>query len=86
MAATAGWGKYHTGGYGRIGVYRVKPNLVFCNMELFGPVGPAENVAIAHLLPYLFQIPGSVPAVSKGGSGVGFLGVRSPLIWEPHTS
>ena len=24
MAATAGLGKYHTGGYGRIGVYRVK--------------------------------------------------------------
>ena len=24
-AATAGLGKYHTGGYGRIGVYRVKP-------------------------------------------------------------
>ena len=23
-AATAGLGKYHTGGYGRIGVYRVK--------------------------------------------------------------
>ena len=25
-AATAGLGKYHTGGYGRIGVYRVKVN------------------------------------------------------------
>ena len=24
QAATAGLGKYHTGGYGRIGVYRVK--------------------------------------------------------------
>ena len=24
-AATAGLGKFHTGGYGRIGVYRVKP-------------------------------------------------------------
>ena len=27
-AATAGLGKYHTGGYGRIGVYRVKIKLV----------------------------------------------------------
>ena len=26
-AATAGLGKYHTGGYGRIGVYRVKGKL-----------------------------------------------------------
>ena len=25
-AATAGLGKYRTGGYGRIGVYRVEPN------------------------------------------------------------
>ena len=48
MAATAGSGKYHTGGYSRIGVYRVKPNLVFCNMELFGPVGPA-GISISYL-------------------------------------
>ena len=26
-AATAGLGKYHTGGYGRIGVYRVKVHI-----------------------------------------------------------
>ena len=27
-AATAGLGKYHTGGYGRIGVYRVKGPII----------------------------------------------------------
>ena len=34
-AAMAGLGKYHMGGYGRIGVYRVKTALfVFINMKL----------------------------------------------------
>ena len=33
-AATAGLGKYHTGGYGRIGVYRVKKHL-FCRNSNF---------------------------------------------------
>ena len=27
QAATAGFGKYHTGGYGQIGVYRVKVHI-----------------------------------------------------------
>ena len=27
QAATAGLGKYHTGGYGRIGVYRAKQRI-----------------------------------------------------------
>ena len=33
-AATAGLGKYHTGGYGRIGVCRVKP-IFHCNAKPF---------------------------------------------------
>ena len=32
-AATAGLGKYHTGGYGLIGVYRVKQTLL--SLDIF---------------------------------------------------
>ena len=33
-AATAGWGKYRMGGYGRIGVYRVNRGFQGMNMNI----------------------------------------------------
>ena len=48
-AATAGLGIYHTGGYGRIGVYRVKQLSLYNHLEPYVTIRGVQNGGGGHV-------------------------------------